>query len=313
VQDICAPKCPATCKTNLDCSNCGAPGHEAHACNQGKCAECGPGLPCKNGERCTPKGTCEKACGIVGKARGTCQTDGDCGGCEAGAVSCHVPVNGGDGRCGPNAPGCEQLGPGLSLPDPWNRVTNLCSTDADCGGVSVDFNVGKALRDITGISSIHDAVVPYGMHACANVQILPDRACGVCVPCKKDSDCAPINVDAVAAQAFGPTGAIATSLLIDEVFGTGDHDAHMYCNLVVSDYGYCTPCPNIFADCGMDSPPAPTCDHSECDYGTALAPACNTCVGEVCASDPYCCDAQYGAWDDTCIDAVARACGKSCR
>ncbi len=312
IQSKCAPKCPSTCAADVDCGQCGAPGFEAHACNNGKCAACSPRNPCPGGARCTAKGVCEKACGIAGKARGTCQSDADCTGCEAGAVSCHLPINGGDGHCGPKAPGCDQLGPNLTLPDPWNKVTNLCSNDPDCAGVSVDFNVGKALRDVTGISSINDATVPYGMKACASVQILPDKACGVCAPCRKDSDCAPINVDQVSAQAFGPLGAVASTLLIEQVFGSHDHNINMYCEVVSGDYGYCRPCPNVFSACGADAPPPPTCDHGECTVGAALTSTCNSCTGEVCANDPFCCDAQNGSWDSSCVDAVGRLCAAPC-
>ena len=36
------------------------------------------------------------------------------------------------------------------LPAPFDKVTNLCSTDIDCASVGIDLNVGAILRDITG-------------------------------------------------------------------------------------------------------------------------------------------------------------------
>ncbi len=313
VQSRCAARCPATCATNTDCSQCGAPGFEAHACDQGRCTQCGTGVPCPAGQNCSAKGTCEKPCGLPRKKLGSCLTDADCAGCDGSATACHLPIGGGDGRCGLKAAGCDQLGPGLTLPDPWNKVTNLCSTDANCAGVSVDFNVGKVIRDVTGFQSVKDAVVPYGMHACASVQILPERSCGVCAPCRKDSECAPIDVDQVAAQAFGPLGAVATVLLMDQVFGASDHRVNMYCDQVVSDYGYCRPCPNPFAPCGVDAPTSgAACAHGPCVSGTPLAATCSPCVADVCVTDPFCCDLEYGTWDQNCTDTARSVCGTTC-
>jgi hypothetical protein len=49
--------------------------------------------------------------------------------------------------------------------------------------------------------------------------------------------------------------------------------------------------------------------HGLCNPGTALALAADPCVGNVCAADPYCCQAQ---WDTICVGEVPTYCGRSC-
>jgi hypothetical protein len=208
------------------------------------------------------------------------------------------------------ATGCSDLGKGvLVLPDPFSRVTNLCSTDVDCQNVSVDLNVGKLLRDATGNDGIVDGGFSYPMHACASVEVT-DRSCGLCVPCHKDADCQDVDVAKVAGGAvFGPVGSAAASLLADKVFGPDSHTIHMYCDNVVGDVGVCVPCPNMFARCAQTTdgiPQSGRCDHDVCEVGSPLGLQCQApCVAQVCAHDPYCCTT---GWDDKCKTDVDLYC-----
>ena len=205
VAGACSANCPSTCSTDADCSSCGGPGYEAHACNAHHCAECSATVPCPNGQTCSPQGACVDQCGNDGQ--GTCASDADCGGCGADNTKCHKPINSSTGECGPQANGCSDLGSNVAvLPAPYDQVTNLCSNDADCSGVGITFNVGELLRDLTGIDSIGDANVSYPMAACADVSI-GQTSCGVCVPCQVDSDCQDIDIDQFALEAFVPSAA----------------------------------------------------------------------------------------------------------
>ncbi|HEY8079860.1 MAG TPA: hypothetical protein VIF62_37270 [Labilithrix sp.] len=296
--ESCKPKCPATCTTDGDCGLCGATGHEAHACNRHVCSQCSPTKTCDGGLTCdTSKGTCKPTCGTPGTTGDKCTMDGQCGGCAA-ATKCDVPVNGGTGTCSVPATGCSDLGSFAVLPAPFSGYTNLCSSDMDCRSVDITYNAGKELRDITGASFIKDANVDYPMHACASVSIL-GKSCGVCVPCKQDSDCTPIDVTKFAGDAFGPLGAAATSVLLDKVFGPSSKEINMYCQHVAGDYGVCVPCANFLSRCGDggDIPPGAQCNHDECTSGDRLAPTCTTCTAAVCAKDSYCC---ANTWDDLC-------------
>jgi hypothetical protein len=251
VQNQCTPSCPGACGTDNDCAHCGAPGHYAHACNAGQCSECSATYGCAAGKTCSPQGVCVAKCGQDGA--GSCYDDSDCGACADGAAQCHKPLNG-PGQCGPVAAGCSDLGQGtVVLPSPWNEVTNLCSHDADCAGVGISLNVGKLLRDLTGFDQIKDADIAYGMNVCASVSVgsgTNSVSCGVCVPCRVDSDCQDIDIGGVAAEAFGPLGSIAAAILLDEVFGQNDHKVHMYCEPVAGGYGVCAPCPGVVYACG---------------------------------------------------------------
>ena len=125
------------------------------------------------------------------------------------------------------------------------------------------------------MSQIHDATLMYPEHVCASVAI-QDKSCGVCVPCKVDSDCESIPVDQVVGQAFGPLGKVATDFLLDQIFGPNDHEMHMYCETVADGYGVCAPCPGIVNACGVGSTPTGTgtcsATHSVCTAGTAARP-----------------------------------------
>lgn len=308
----CVPKCPSTCESDGDCSECGGPGAEAHACNNNRCSTCSPTIGCDGSSSCGEHGTCEEPCGTVGAPKGECATDADCMGCDGSATKCHVPIGGGKGKCGPSATGCSDLGEGVAvLPDPFDKVTNLCSNDSDCASVGIELNVGKILRDLTGWDQIHDANLSYPMHACASVQILDDKSCGVCVPCKVDSDCQNLNIDQIAGDAFGPLGAIASAFLLDQIFGDEDHQIHMYCETVVGEYGVCVPCPGLLNDCSVGGGTEPEPCHNKCDAGAPLDPvSCgDPCVAAVCAMDAYCCDSK---WDHLCVSEVLDYCGKAC-
>ncbi len=305
--DTCAPKCPTECTKDDDCGECGAGAAaatgRATACNKHVCAQCSPTKACPNGDRCDLEhGTCIKGCGLGRPGKSNCSENGNCAGCE-GTTSCKLPVNGGEGVCAAPVTGCSDIGKGIIvLPDPFSRYTNTCSDDPDCANVSADINVGKILRDVTGIEAIKDGNISYGMKACASVEVL-DKSCGVCVPCKQDTDCTDIDATKVAGDIFGPLGSIGASILLDKAFGPNDHKVHMFCQNVAGDYGVCTPCPNVLGRCAQTSdavPPSGKCDHDTCTTGTALGLQCelpSTCVADVCAKDPYCCIKE---WDSQC-------------
>jgi hypothetical protein len=312
--NTCVAKCPSECSVDEDCGDCGVTGQsEARACNKHQCAQCSPTKPCANGDRCDfDHGTCVKRCGISGQtSTAACADDNSCAGCTE-TKKCKIPVNGGEGKCALPANGCSEVA-GIKLPSPYDRFTNLCSTDADCANVSADLNVGKILRDITGIGFIKDGKISYTMKACASVEVL-DRSCGACVPCRQDSDCTDIDIDKLAGDLFGPLGSIASRLLLDKAFGPSDHKIHMMCQDVVGDYGVCLPCPNILSACAQSNasvPPSGSCAHNVCETGAALGVNCEPpCVSKVCEKDPYCCTDQ---WDSQCkIDVDLYCPDKTC-
>lgn len=307
----CAPKCPKTCHTDNDCGQCGTPAAPAHACNAHVCAQCSETYACPAGQVCTENGTCQVRCGLQGPVEGTCDSDADCAGCGGGATNCYTPINGGHGTCGPEAPGCSDLGNGtITLPSPFDKVTNTCSNDNDCANVAITYNVGKLLRDLTGFDEINDANISYGMGTCAAVSISSSISCGICVPCKVDADCEPLGIDTLAGDLFGSIGSIAAALLLDQIFGPNDHKIHMYCQGVAAGYGVCAPCPGILNDCttgggGMTG----SCTHDACTPGDKLGTNCGTCEANVCAVDSYCCDT---AWDQTCVNEADQYCTGVC-
>jgi hypothetical protein len=312
--DTCVPKCPKECNKDEDCGECGPPGKEAHACNKHVCAQCSPTKDCPNGEICDLEhGTCVKPCGLGRPGKSNCTVDGNCSGCQ-GTTKCKLPVNGGEGVCAAPANGCSDLGKGIVvLPPPFDRFTNACSNDADCSAVSADLNLGKILRDITGLDAIKDGSLSYGMKACASVEVL-DRSCGVCVPCKTDTDCMDIDVTQVAGDMFGPIGSAAAAILLDKAFGPNDRKIHMYCQNVAGDYGVCLPCPNFLARCAQTNEEVPAtgpCDHDVCETGGPLGVQCHLpCVAQVCAKDPYCCIKE---WDTQCkIDVDLYCTDRTC-
>jgi hypothetical protein len=312
INNKCEDKCPSTCESDNDCGACGTGANAAHACHAHKCAECSATYACPAGFTCSSHGTCERECGD--HDTGSCMTDADCAGCGASGLVCHVPLNGGAGTCGPAASGCSDLGQGaLTLPAPFNQVTNTCSNDGDCAGVGVTLNVGEMLRDLTGIDGIDDANISYPMGECASVTISNNLSCGVCVPCEVDNDCNDIDVDQVALDAFGPIGSIAAAFLLDQVFGSGDHKIHMYCENVAGNYGVCVPCPGFMYDCsvggGGGGGGGGSCSHDICSSGGPLNASCDSCSETVCDIDPYCCDTE---WDSLCVGEAEYYCDLDC-
>ena len=327
----CSAKCPGSCTTDTDCSDCGGPGNEAHACNAHQCAECSDTYPCQAGLECVA-GSCIPGCGIPGPVSGDCLANEDCMYCgdgnSAGQWGCKKPINHNGptdhGSCGPNATGCSDLGTNVAvLPAPWDQVTNLCSGDQDCNGVGINYNVGQMIRDLVGGPeldlgfhkvTINDANVTYAMGTCADIKLTENLSCGVCVPCEVDSDCQPIAIDPLISNLFAgdPFAQIAGALLIDLLYGSNpDHNLNFYCQPVAAGYGVCAPCSNPLQSCGQNQGSnnnggSNSCDHSPCDSGSALSASCDSCATSVCAADPYCCNT---AWDSVCVNEVAQYCG----
>lgn len=296
----CVPRCPSTCQSDNDCGECGTAAAPARGCNAHKCSECSDTWACPSGQVCAPNGTCQIVCGLP-DAPGVCNFDSDCSGCGEG-YTCKTPLNGGSGVCIPPAAGCEDLGQGtLALPPPWNQVTQTCSSDANCSNVSIDYNIGKALRDLTGFGTdvIDDANISYGMNVCASIEIA-DNSCGLCVPCREDSDCNDIDIDAVTSDLFPGLGGVALAVVLDQIFGDQPHKVYLYCETVAAGYGVCAPCPGVVNECGVGSPTDPTGCPGDVDA---------TCCANVCGVDPYCCDT---AWDATCESEEAELCAASC-
>jgi hypothetical protein len=331
----CEDKCPANCTQDSDCAKCENGGVQAKACSNHVCAECSTQSACPTGLACT-KGKCIKPCGSSGGAGADCQQDAECYGCgnssssgtgDAGAQTwqCKFPVNGGThGTCKVPAAGCTDLAKaGAVLPPPFDSVTNTCSNDADCSGVSMDVNIGKLIRDLIGSDSINlgitkvkinDATLPFKMKACAAIELTDDTKCGLCVPCKEDKDCEPIKLDPLLGDLFkgDPLIQLASSFLLDYLFGKGNqHELHMQCQQVAGGYGICAPCANPLSACGAGSGPVGSgqCAHDKCTTGDALDPTCGICEAAVCATDIFCC---LGGWDELCVAAVSSLCGTQC-
>ena len=309
----CKDKCPAACTSDADCAQCSNDKTSAPACNvaTGKCGQCSATTACPSGEVCSPQGVCIKTCGVPDRPRGTCTDDAECAGCGADSLACHTPINGGDGKCGIPAAGCSDLGSGnVVLPDPWSSITNTCSDDTDCTGVGLNFNVGKELRDLTGLGFVNDATVQYGMNSCAAVEVgLPGFdpvSCGICVPCKTDADCDPIQIDPLVDQMFDGVSELAARWALDKLYGDNPHVLNFYCQGVAGDYGVCVPCLDPSSECGLSGGTVGSgctnvfecgggefCNNGMCE---AVPQSCfvggGECTGgEVCAwnGDDYCC------------------------
>lgn len=55
--------------------------------------------------------------------------------------------------------------------------------------------------------------------------------------------------------------------------------------------------------------PPQTCAHDDCQTGGPLTVGCNSCVTNICAVDPFCCNV---AWDSICVGEVASVCQEAC-
>ena len=301
----CSLKCPAQCGSDADCTECGSLVHPGNACNPNTkhCGECSDTHPCTGNTVCGPQGMCIKVCGAMGKAKGSCGSDADCAGCDGDATACHVPVNGGAGKCGIAASGCSDIGSFTALPEPWSSVTNSCSSDDDCKGVGIDLNIGKVLRDLTGLDQIGDATMQYGMNVCAAVTVGvlgKSYSCGMCVPCKEDSDCEPIKFDPLLAQAFGPMGSVIAKAMIKEVWGDAPHELQMYCEPVLGEFGVCAPCFDFMHTCAVSSTEGSGCTS---DWDCAAGERCDTATGQCaayltsCFGGTDCTGGQVCAWN----------------
>jgi len=300
----CKIKCPSTCSADADCAQCGTSAAPAHACadKTHTCGQCSMTTKCPAGEACTPQGVCQKTCGLADQPAGTCDTDADCQYCGAQATACIKPVNGGYGRCGVPATGCSDLGTNVTaLPDPWSSITNTCSNDSDCSGVGLNLNIGKLLRDASGLSSsiIHDATFQYPMNACASISVGlggKNYSCGLCVPCKTDSDCTAIQVDPLAKQMFSGLGSIAAKWALDKLYGDKPHVLNMYCQSVAGNYGVCAPCSDPTSVCGDPNTVGTGCTNVwECAAGETCLngkcqPAATDCYGgtKTCSGGTIC-------------------------
>lgn len=325
----CENKCPTNCTADTDCEKCEAGGVQAKACNNHVCAECSPTKPCVPGMECSG-GKCIKPCGTSGGEGADCKQDAECYGCgntsSTETWKCKFPINGGThGTCTHPATGCtDLLSAGAVLPPPFDGVTNTCSTDANCAGVSMDVNVGKIIRDLVGGGEVNlgikkvqikDSILKFPMKACASIEILDGKKCGVCVPCNDDADCTPIELDPLIGDLFkgDPLMQIAAAFLMDLLFGKDKkHQIHMQCQEVAAGYGVCLPCANPLDGCGAGSGSGTTsgnCGHDKCTVGDALDPKCGVCEAAVCLVDPFCCTKE---WDELCVAAVGEFCGTPC-
>lgn len=330
--ETCSPKCPQSCDENNDCLQCGTGENAARACYEHKCAECSDTFPCAAGEQCV-NGVCTPQCGLPGPTPGDCEANEDCQFCgdqNGPAWTCKIPINDTRGNCVPQATGCGDLGSSVAvLPPPYDQFTQTCSDDNDCvqAMAGIQYNVGKAIRDLTNTNQINlgftqipigDANVFYGMDRCASIEISNDISCGVCVPCKEDADCDSIPIQPLVNDIFDndPLATVAATVLFDLLWGTESNPAlHFFCQPVAAGYGACIPCGNPLQACGNTGGGGPgtgNCDHNVCTIGTALNGTCSQCAQDVCNADPFCCDATNGSWDQFCINKANELCGNIC-
>lgn len=321
LDDECSHPCPSTCDQDSDCGEC----EGANGCFQHQCSECSDTWPCAAGEQCE-NGSCVFPCGLIGPTPGTCEANADCQYCgdtTAGTDPwvCDIPIASTHGVCQPPAAGCADLG-GLTLPAPWNQYTELCSDDAGCSGIAIDYNIGPILRDTLGDTidvfglatiSIGDSIVSYSMGRCAEISLPGGIDCGVCVPCMEDVDCGPIAITPILDDVLVGDGLseFVIDLAIGIIFGDEPPQLNFYCQPVAAGYGICAPCSNPFQACGNTSGGggSGTCDHTVCEEGTPLDPSCSPCAAAVCAADSFCCN---DTWDAICVTQVDTECAVPC-
>jgi hypothetical protein len=89
--------------------------------------------------------------------------------------------------------------------------------------------------------------------------------------------------------------------------GTGTATASIQSTTAAGTCGDGVCSPGEASSCPSDC--APACGHSECEVGDALEDGCNSCVSQVCAEDPYCCEQ---GWDSQCIGEADTICGTGC-
>jgi hypothetical protein len=145
VQGACAPACPADCQSDLDCASCGGPGHYAHACNAGSCAQCSLTSPCPGSLVCNAQGLCEDPVsegggggdpGSGGGDPGSGGADPGTGGGDVGegggpvADTCHDLCTAGEAM----EPSCDPCAADLCAADPYCCSTawdSLCVSEVD--------------------------------------------------------------------------------------------------------------------------------------------------------------------------------------
>lgn len=300
--DECKDRCPAACAADADCVDCANAASVAHACNPTThtCTPCSYTTPCSGGLVCAPQGQCIPQCGGANMPKGECDSDTDCGGCGTAAPSCHSQLLGA-GKCGPQAAGCSDfaaLGK-TALPAPFDAITQTCSHDDDCknaqAGTTMD--IGGILQSIAGVSAIQSSGVHYPMNVCAYVSVLNEN-CGVCVPCRADADCTPVDLSATIGSLFGGMGAVATKFLTTQIFGSAPPAIHFYCSPVAGDYGVCVPCGDPVHACGVEGTVGSGCTSN---WDCAAEEVCESgkCAAYkiACTTDPDCTGGEVCAWN----------------
>ncbi len=271
----CEAKCPENCASSAQCGQCGDKGGpKANVCTRGACSECNPTEAggCGEGKKCGDNGSCDPKCGDNGNQPRECSGDQDCTHCKevmqedngAGAEgvagvspvdwSCKRAIGAEKGLCVPRLSGgetgCQALAAQI-LPSPFNKITTLCEDDGACAQAGAEFDVGGLLGNLTDLPGIGSGTVLYPMKRCAKMEILgQDLPCGVCVPCKQDTDCNDINVIESVGAIFGPVGSLLSRVLSSAIFGDDPPIIHMTCAKVFGDFGACVPCSSILTACG---------------------------------------------------------------
>lgn len=261
VGNQCQDQCPTPCAVDSSCAACDFTGPlggmKAHACFQQVCSECSATSPCPSGTVCQ-KGACVKPCGLP-TAFGTCTTATDCSSCGAGAPTSQYQCVA--GKCTIDTAGCTLLATAGLLPTPWDKSLSLCSSDANCAGVSSSYNVGELVRSVLGSSEldigikklqIQDALVAYAVPRCSSVSLSNNVTCGVCTPCLADADCKSIKLDVLVFDLFkgDPLAQLGGATLLDLLFGSNkDKSLHFQCLAVAPGANVCAPCSDPTKPC----------------------------------------------------------------